>query len=443
MEELVNSQKLSQIPRFSCSDVAGITGYHPWQVNTVLLEKYVYQDLEDLRLLDAKNLDVEIFTAEDEINLLVNKLDEEDRKRLKLVEQKIQLNENMDSTAKAHEFLREITSLMKEESVLKRMSSAEQKLVEEEYLGKVRKGYGIKNENSALDKYECLTGFSVVERNMEFIRLSVMPLPAPEPEEEADVDKTNVFSTLLSASRKMSKEQGALSRAAAASSSSAAGAKKRRRQNADNKPSFFLIGKVDGVSHQLDMSAEDPALWAAAKIVVEMKSRLSRISSPPPIYEQIQLVCYMVILDCSHGDLVQAIAQQQEARLSSNKPPQLTIREGEIHYDDDFSISRVSLHGPPYFHSKHWHEIIVPRLRVFREAVVALRADDGLRYAYLLGSEAEKLEILYQLCPYFEPVGRLRSDECSSVPTEATLTACPTNRFATKIHLKKIMKQWT
>eukprot|EP01034_Spumella_vulgaris_P028255 gene28255-35085_t len=336
---------------------------------------------------------------------------------------------------------------MKEERVVNKISLEELKIVEEEYLGKIRKGYGITCENRSLDKYECLTGFKVVERNMELIKMKVMPLPVEviEIDPPAIIDPKNIFSTLLSASKRACKEEQRLSNAASnsttiassttvtssssdgSSSSSYSNAiattisnmssksllKKRRTASGNSssststvntKPSFYIVGKVDGISYQLNLASDDPSTWGQIKVVVEMKSRTRRIASPPPIYEQIQLVAYMVILNCAHGDLVQAIAQSKvdgDAPVSSSAVPEVAVVNNEIHFDNNFSISRVHLDGGPYHHSKHWHEIIMPRLRAFRDALVKVRKDDGLRYRYLLADPEVKKDILNELCPYY------------------------------------------
>jgi hypothetical protein len=247
------------------------------------------------------------------------------------------------------------------------------------------------------------------------------------------------------------------------------------------RPAFVLVGKVDGVSYQLDMSSEDAREWKEAKVVVEMKTRVGHVYNPPPIYEQIQLVCYMVMLGCTHGDLVQYVPTHNQNdnygrksnnndhnennnsssgsnkgnSNSSNSSTDHACRSGNSEYevkngtnddnnntnsnngsgnDCDANISngndsnssrsviandtsttdtttsspisqlhihRVHFHGPPYYHSYHWDCTILPRLHVFRDAVLLVRRDDDLRYALLLASEDEQLALIHQLCPYF------------------------------------------
>lgn len=416
--ERINSKKATQMVRFSCSEISGIAGYNPRQDEILLLEKYVYQDMDELKQLDADNLGIEIITAEEEIDLMLEQFNAEDRKRLKDIEKKIEVAENLNSNAKAHEFLNEISAIMKEESVLSRVSSIERSAVEEEFLKRIKMGYGVSCEDVSLNKYECLTGFSVVERNMQYIKMKVLP-----PEEPlVEVDPANVFNTLIAQSKKISELQkqymelasssGMFDSVKSSSGSSGGGTAvvRKARVAKYKKPAFLLIGRVDGMSYQLDMTSEDPAAWTELKVVVEMKSRVHQIFSPPPLYDQIQLVSYLMILNCSHGDLVQSITDRKrkigemEGNTSSEpKSAKVTVKNGnEIHYDDTYSISRVTLDGPPYYHRKHWDEVILPRLRSFHDAVLTMRRDDGLRYSYLLGTPEEKRSILYKLCPFYD-----------------------------------------
>jgi hypothetical protein len=207
------------------------------------------------------------------------------------------------------------------------------------------------------------------------------------------------------------------------------------------------------MSYQLDTSEEEAVLWKEMKVVIEMKTRTQRIQRPPPLYEQIQLVSYMVMLGCEHGDLVQAIPNNDvapkdesvnfaqkvmqrekvsnvedsvitaDARdiasaeitildITTTLQPECNINKnstvtvlGQIPqqqtYLSAFHVHRVHLHGAPYHHSHHWEETILPRLHVFKDAILAVRKDDELRYAFLLATEEERKQLVAYLCPYF------------------------------------------
>jgi hypothetical protein len=179
------------------------------------------------------------------------------------------------------------------------------------------------------------------------------------------------------------------------------------------QPAFSLLGRVDGVSYQLDSSHDDATQWKQIKVIVEMKNRVSRLSDPPPLYEQIQLVAYMVMLGCSHGDLVQSMTEKPEILTNSevtvtdladedsekNKELQAVATSSKT-VERDYLISRVALNAPPYYHQYYWETVIIPRIHIFRDAVMAVRIDDDMRSCYLLSSSEDRKVILYGLCPY-------------------------------------------
>lgn len=578
MDNILQNLKTTQILRISCSDIAAVTGFHPWTKLDEVFEKYLYQDLDQLMIQDAENLDTEFLSAEEEVQRILQKIDVDQKLQLEALDTATKDSKILNTNSKAEDMLKQVQELMKNSGVLNKISSSELKYVENEFKARVRKNYGINCEHKSLDKYEDIIGFPVVDRNLDILKLKVMPLEDDHmpyskglvqvtDTEVGDEDEpaANVFSLLINNSKRLSKEQAAVAQLG--------GVKKRRRTVP--KPSFVLIGRVDGVSHQLDLRSEDPAQWSKTlRVVVEMKSRVNRISSPPPLYEQIQLVSYMIILGCHCGDLVQAVAkdsqnpgsrsivetatttvvetsvdvhssatvkeegtreccaevQQQQLQCSeltdtatppsssgtttascsggssssseeasisaaeflctassssstssstihcttttkkvsntsssscsssstithintstvhplavqssmqtsapsishscsgsslpstttTTTPATITTAPAtataapvrarrydptELYSEEAFHVSRIHLDGPPFYHRRYWDTVVMPRLRVFRDAVAVMRCDDALRYAYLMSTPEAKLQILQNLCPYFD-----------------------------------------
>jgi hypothetical protein len=493
--------RTAQLLRISCSDIAAVTGFHPWAKLDETFEKYLYQDLDELMVQDAENLDTEFLTTEQEVQKILHKIDAKEKAALSELDTATKDDTVLNSNTKAEQMLKQIQELMKSSGVLSKISSTELKFVENEFRGRVRKNYGINCENKSLDRYEEIMGFSVGDRNLETIRMKVPPLSrngttvsrtSSSSSTKADEDvgaSEDAFSVLLNGSRRLSKEQ--------ALAAQNGGAKRRRKEI---KPSFLLVGRVDGISHQLDLRNDDPTQWSTAlRVVVEMKSRVRGISSPPPLYEQIQLVSYMIMLECDCGDLVQAVArapmkvtQESAGTLITTGPADVMVvaagsggddeRKGDeacgvpiissaatvethstaelcagvavnrttttcttasgagatefvststitatatlvssstrqqsryhakprkpdptaLHSEEDFQVNRIMLDGPPFYHRKYWDTVVMPRLRMFRDAVYAMRCDDALRYAYLMSSPEAKLQMLQNLCPYID-----------------------------------------
>jgi hypothetical protein len=84
---------------------------------------------------------------------------------------------------------------------------------------------------------------------------------------------------------------------------------------------FTLVGKVDGVSYQMDLSSDDHNAWKPLKVIVEIKNRVRRLHSPPPLYEQIQLVTYMLMTGATYGDLVQVLATGDRRNVVEGRSP--------------------------------------------------------------------------------------------------------------------------
>lgn len=70
----IYSDKDNQIIRLQSSDIAAIAGYHPYKNKLELLEKYLYQDLQHLLVLDAKNMGIELIDKDQEISGIIKQL---------------------------------------------------------------------------------------------------------------------------------------------------------------------------------------------------------------------------------------------------------------------------------------------------------------------------------------------------------------------------------
>lgn len=324
MEQIMSELKIQQVLRISCSDIAAVCGFNPWSKMDALFEKYLYQDLPELMEMDAQNLDTEFITIEQQISGILDKLDEDDKRQLKLLDCDVLNSDLLNNNAKAEEFLAQVKLLMDNKKVIDKLNRDELKVIADEYRGRIRRNYGIHCEHKLLDRYEEHCGFPVTERNLQSIKMVVMPLEnsgAKKSMSSFSVDhrlynsSTEVPTPLSSSSNGSSsgsiRMRDAFSELLMASKRSSAECKlqalsdkrKRRKGDSSRTPSFVLVGRVDGISHQLDTSSEDATMWRSVKVVVEMKSRVKRVAPTPPLYEQIQLVSYMTILDCSCGDL--------------------------------------------------------------------------------------------------------------------------------------------
>lgn len=417
-----------QLIRFSCSDIASIAGYHPYASITELVEKYMYQDLDLLRQIDCRNLGIEFISSEEEVDGIVRKLSVEHQEKFQMIQRTVSDATTLQSQYQAQDLLKTVQELVMSKELRESVSKEELLLLEREFEGKVKKQYGIFSEDSALDRYEEIMGFKVVERNDCVNIMDILPLEIDltssddvNANSSTIVTKSSVSTSTSSGSSQprdlASVLMSSSSKQRLASSLDKDTTTSKKRKKLSPKPAFCLIGKVDGISYQLDTASDDASQWIPNKVVVEVKSRVFCVRDPPPLYEQIQLVSYMIMLNCKQGDLVQAVRSpaneitttvSTSETLDVNGAASITIEtriqsstsSSSSSNPKDFLISRVTLNAAPYYHQFHWETVIVPRLHVFRDALMVLRKNDDLRSCYLLATDDAKIAMIHHLCPY-------------------------------------------
>lgn len=452
MDSLINVLRKTEGLRISCSDIGAIAGFHPYVDLPELFMKYLYQDLDMLQQIDAQVLGISLISVEDEAMLIVQKLDQTAQTAIQGILDKTTQKTELQSKQQANTLIDSVKTILADKKVTSTLGAADLQLIQREFKGKIRKRYGTYCEDQALEMYAEITGFPVVERNLKTYVHEILPLVAETAALTADAGSSTGAGagtgTGTSASTDSEMElidltddpPAALHTADSTASTSSSQPSsppslaepqplpqpavavdafaimtarpqfKRKRTVSKVKPAFVLVGRVDGVSYQLDMTSDDATQWAECKVIVEMKTRVQRIQKPPPLYEQIQLVSYMVMLGAVYGDLVQyipsseAVVVKEDVLVATNgtelQAEAVTITEAPSTIDE-LHIHRVLLHGPPYNHFQHWESTILPRLHVFKDAVLSVRKDDGMRHAFLLAGEEEKLAMVMHLCPYF------------------------------------------
>jgi hypothetical protein len=567
---------------FNCSDLGALAGYHPYSNLTDLFMKYLYQNLDLLYELDCQQCNLEIVPLDEEITRILSKCSKEKQSLITdLTKNIIEKEQNLSSHQQVNDMLAVSKELLQREKLqvievtekpsIEVLSKEEIEFLENEIFFKIKTNYGKFNEEKALNKYEEITGFDVVERNE---KLFVLEIPSRvfqitegksieddqeatrEVDGEVEEEQTKIqdeednSSSLLVKSRSspmvcidLSEEDNGddqpstgnelvvqkeitsstvitssssavipsqpspvisdffLSRTKrvhetsssttttstttsttvhTSTSSSISELKKRRTtkkssysssssSSALNPIDFSIIGKVDGVSYQMNSSSDNSSHWKAMKIIIEVKNRVRRLSSPPPLYEQIQLIAYLIMNGCEYGDLVQVMPTDEDQNKNdsgkimnekekfekeneeknvlakylsvnnsngnsndnnnnssskndnnTNKASTNSVTSQSLlrsstssfssssksldsfsYSSSNYSITRIALQGPPYYHHYHWDTVILPRLHIFKDAIMTLRKDDDLRYSFLLGEEEDRLSIIYHLCPYF------------------------------------------
>ncbi|CBN75877.1 conserved unknown protein [Ectocarpus siliculosus] len=168
---------------------------------------------------------------------------------------------------------------------------------------------------------------------------------------------------------------------------------------------FVVVGAVDGVAEEVTDAPEDAESWETRRVVVEVKNRMYKATNPPPLYDQIQLVTYMLMIGASVGDLVQFVKTTTAGRGNGKREvPRKEAPTAVTATADDVLVSRVELDCRTYRHRKHWGQVVLPRLYEFARMVYRFRGDDLLRWRYLLATPEEQRDMLVECCPYLDSV---------------------------------------
>ena len=131
--------------------------------------------------------------------------------------------------------------------------------------------------------------------------------------------------------------------------------------------------------------------------MIEAKCRISplRDHQVPPLHDQIQLVTYLHMLGLTEGDLVEWHMPGIGSRTSLDEKLGSRI----LAPVPSLNITRVSLSCQVYRHGHHWNHVVRPRVEDFVGAIRNLRADDALRYQWLVATDTEKAMLSQQLMP--------------------------------------------
>ena len=331
----------ARVLSISASEVALLSGYKP-QCNDfiAIVERYIYQQREELFFEDVAHLNMEIVSKKRRIEEVISSLGAEQAKQFSNAMESINVSKkNAKNVSETSQLLANIVK-----SNDKQLST-DDKVLLNEVITSVKTSYGEYNESFVLDFYEDLSGNKVEERN------------------------AGVYTWQI-------------------------------------HDSFIIKGKIDGL-----VTRED-----GTKIVIEVKNRVNRILKTPPFYDQVQLVTYCLMLQTNFGHLIESITsteQQQPELVGSDvkgevdgqKIVDLTsepeTRKSVARKLEAFSIFELDL-TTQTFHTKQFHETVVPRLKIFVDAMQAMLLNDEMRYQWLKADYSQKIDIMLYYLTYLD-----------------------------------------
>ena len=431
--------------RLSASQIAAMTGYHPYTILPRLLMDLVYQGSVGQALLrrDANLINVELITEEESLLRIAKKAGAGVEKAFKSSLDVSKGKKKVSSIQGASSLKNDVVSKALKSKLL---SKTELKQLSEGTRYHVNTGFGKEHEDNALDLYETLTGLEVRERNTElkywdfmreedlqhwqecdtkgWTKRSVVPIGNAKPllKTNGDEHSSNHGDTGTSSVEPIIIESDDSSLECEKEKTADCGKSESRGKNmkiGEAKPFFSILGVADGVCDELFPESPDGIKesenseeeWNLRTVVIECKHRMKKAFLPPPIYDQIQAIVYCLMYNTREAEIVQVVREAKGKHVGQrNKESKVEIKEeGDFEKrSTNITQSRVSLDDPVMKHEENWVSTILPRLREFVEAVYSIRSDNEKRYnmikaaatAGLTGDSTEWWSILIEECPY-------------------------------------------
>jgi hypothetical protein len=334
--------ELRMAVKFSASDIAACVGLHEYGEIVDLFTKYVYQD-PAVMLSDQTDFGIE-FVSPAELDLQqLGKLSSRSSAKGRSLIKDSKDGKKIKTIADATTLKKSVAVFIESAQKEAKLSESEIKRLSRRLMGGVNKEFGNRNEQLALDCYRARTGRHVFACNES---LSVMRFPRRESGDGELPQPLEPSSSSSSSSSSLQQEKPAVKR-------------KRKRKlprtlnkEADSRVPYFVIrGYVDGMAEELVPSPSscvsetqtqtkspadsqsqslsgvkeeveefmmDDCDWEVQRIILEVKNRLYRIKSPPPFYDQIQLVIYLKLHKLIEGDLIQFVKRKDRRSTTSS-----------------------------------------------------------------------------------------------------------------------------
>jgi hypothetical protein len=350
--------------RISASNVAALTGFHPFKNLPELWLQLIYQGPLGAACLrhDAALLDL-TFASPDQVLLdLAEKVGSTTTQAA--VHQALQVKRGTLAVADVNAAARMKAQALQEAA--KVLSVTEFQILQDGIRDAVNTGYGMHHEDDALDLYQAQIQWPVQQRNGE---VRVWPFGL---QQQSHADSSLLVVHPLASAYVERSRIGEI-------------------QPPTTVPFFSIVGSVDGIREELvwDESKDDDEeeSWSVRQVIVECKHRMHKIQATPPLYEQIQSAIYCFMYNVAEAEIVQVLRQ------SDAVPDSVTI-----------SIHRLHLDDPVLQHRHHWNACVLPRLQSVTAAIYRIRRDDHARYRFLtvLASDAdiEPWNMLFSECAW-------------------------------------------
>lgn len=292
--------------RLPVSKMAAIAGLHPYADVAELALELVYQDRHHILLQDADNLGVQLISRQEETHQLARKVAAAGPAASAAMKQAEAAAAGVPSVKAASGVKSAAQTAINTAVAMRKLTAAEADTLQAELRKNVDTGFGSRHEDAALDAYEQQTGWEVKERNERFVRWDI-PLELEDDAADHAASAPDQSSFAAERSPKRARSSGDSESHAAAKPTAVVDLTGTSDDEADKlqeevsasavpdaaaasaQPAtigglgaqfFTIVGTVDGISEQLDASADDPEQWRITRRVIEVKHRMSRECEP-------------------------------------------------------------------------------------------------------------------------------------------------------------------
>lgn len=469
-----------QTLNFSASDIAAMSGFHPYKNLPQLVLRLVYQGRLGtlLQTMDARamGLAVEFVTEEQVFKNLAAQAGSSTAKALE------------KAISKKPQTVQEATALkekvLKEAKESRKLNSTEFKVLQEGTRHMVNTRFGNHHEDNALDQCEIKFGWEIFNRNTEIMEWRFKAVPGTGTVEAIEDAKPRRYGdrrarnfTRASEGKRLRTEEGTVysyvdltkdakeddgivdsserdsstsdskdtmdskpvSEAAPEVTQQGEGdikdtvvdmadvlpkskAVKERDGASDPYPFFVVRGSVDGRRDELAPS-QAPAMdefdnWTMRPIVVELKHRMNRLFSFPPLYEQIQAIVYCLMYRVNDADIVQVIRLEEKESIRDAETQQAVNKKTGSTDEDDVKATTIQ----DYFVAKEAAQVSGEsntNTKCTTDSLDLLEHTDAARVAAKEGEEEEEAENKDpNVCKTYEPM-LTEADDMTPKPAES------------------------
>lgn len=460
-ESSLQIRQSSQIPRLSCSDLSKIAALHFYTDVLEMIDKYLYQNLPDLFESDlivmsniygpeAAEQFLHVCVEEDEIEELLEKVPVLQRKELKEICGAAESLRSSSSVAQTS--IDKITTILTP-SVPLSLSATESEQLSSLLQRRVRMDFGKNAEDETLNHYEKMKNIRIVERNTNFLYLPIYDgsnvgrgdedelvlssrctkfagehsprtqsnhrdiepgNQSPSSSSLQDCGNMNevrrtLDSVLVALEIVAARSVGALP--PCLSSLHQNSGLRTKQPHTLPSPLFYICGRADGVVYvPSGSSGEGICPNNVHRVVLEVKSRVSKLHPTPPLPDIIQLCSYLVMYRAERGELIQALLHDDDGCELVEAG---TSRRSKAPTTAIFSVPFEGVADDNIPHMELFALQVLPRVKSFARFIRWMHHGDRLhfRLCYLQGDAAERRALVAPHLDYIE-------QDCASLAGE-------------------------